>query len=340
MTWTRFQRIAFAAFLCLEGLIFMGAMVRATGSGLGCPDWPFCYGCWIPPTNAASIDFSKLDLAKFREKAARLGEDPASITVETLRARFDSLETWIEYLNRVSSLPLFVALLAMLVASFRQPPRAMIGTSVTALVLFFMNAVIGALVVKSLLKPNNVTMHMALAILLQCVLVFAAWRGRERPWMMELNESAAGRLRLLAWMIFVMVVMEGIMGSQVRELTDDLARQHARQPRSAWTAQLEHSAVYLVHRSFSWILVAAGVAFAWLIRKSAGRLRWIESAIVSFIGIQMLLGLVLSQVGIVKLAQILHIGVSSLLVSAIFLWLLAARPALGHRGSGALPAIG
>src|SRR6186713_1356731 len=119
MTWTRFQRIAFTAFICLEALIFMGAVVRATGSGLGCPDWPFCYGCWIPPTRADRIDFSKLDLTKFREKAARIGEDPAGITVETLRARFDPLETWIEYLNRVSSLPLFIVLLAMLVASFK-----------------------------------------------------------------------------------------------------------------------------------------------------------------------------------------------------------------------------
>jgi len=340
MIWTRFQRISLVAFLCLEGLIFMGAVVRATGSGLGCPDWPFCYGCWIPPFNAAGIDFSKLDLAKFREKAARIGEDPAGITVETLRARFDPVETWIEYLNRVSSLPLLVALIVLLFASFRQPPRALAVASAAALLLFLMNAVIGALVVKSLLRPNTVTLHMALAILLQCVLVFAAWRGREQPWAIPLDAASAGRVRWLALLTFLLVVIEGIMGSQVRELTDELARLHARQPRATWTAQLEHSTLYLAHRSFSWVLAAAGLAFAVLVRKAAGRLRWLETVIVGLIGLQMLLGLVLSQVGIVRLAQILHIGASSLLVSALFLWLLAARRTPPAGGSGATPVIG
>ena len=49
----------------------------------------------------------------------------------------------------------------------------------------------------------------------------------------------------------------------------------------------------------------------------------------------MLLGVVLSLVGIVRLAQIFHIGASSLLISALFLWQLAARPAVPERGSGA-----
>jgi cytochrome c oxidase assembly protein subunit 15 len=63
---TRFQRLALTAYICVEALLFVGAAVRASGSGLGCPDWPFCYGCWMPPTSSADIDFNKLDLAKFR----------------------------------------------------------------------------------------------------------------------------------------------------------------------------------------------------------------------------------------------------------------------------------
>ena len=120
-----FQRIALTAFVCLEVLIFFGAIVRATGSGLGCPDWPRCYGCLIPPTNAADINFEKLDLTKFREKAARLGEDPSRITIATLRARFDPLETWIEYLNRLSSIPLFIAVCIPFIRwPFRNEPES------------------------------------------------------------------------------------------------------------------------------------------------------------------------------------------------------------------------
>ena len=80
---TRFQRVAVTAFVCLEILIFIGAGVRATGSGLGCPDWPFCYGRMVPPTSADQIDFTKLDIEKFRKKAAQHGRDPATITPPT-----------------------------------------------------------------------------------------------------------------------------------------------------------------------------------------------------------------------------------------------------------------
>ena len=75
--WTRFQRLAVIAFVTVEVLIFVGAVVRASGSGLGCPDWPFCYGCLVPPTKAEDINFDRLDIEKFRAKAARHGRQCA-----------------------------------------------------------------------------------------------------------------------------------------------------------------------------------------------------------------------------------------------------------------------
>lgn len=317
----RFQRIALSTFVCLEVLIFLGAIVRATGSGLGCPDWPRCYGCLVPPTNAADINFEKLDLTKFKEKAARIGEDPASITIETLRARFDPLETWIEYLNRVSSLPLLIALLALMIAAFKQPVRSLRWSAIAAMVLFLMNAVIGALVVKSLLKPNTVSLHMALAIVMLSVLVFTVWRGAPTPWRFTLREPWVHQLAIG---LFVLVAIEGIMGSQVREMTDALARTHAGHPRSEWVGELEHTWVYLVHRSFSWLILGSGIWFFVQMKQCLGRLRALEAAILGLIVAQMLLGVVLSQIGIVRIAQVLHIGLSSLLVSALCLWLLGA----------------
>lgn len=317
----RFQRIALASFVCLEVLIFLGAIVRATGSGLGCPDWPRCYGCLVPPTDAADIDFSRLDLTKFKEKAARLGEDPASITIDTLRARFDPLETWIEYLNRVSSLPLLIALAFLLVAAFRQPLPSLRWSALGATVLFLMNAVIGALVVKSLLKPNTVSLHMFLAIVMLSVLVYTVWRGADKPWRFGVDEVS---IRWLGVGLFVLVAIEGIMGSQVREMTDALARTHAGHARSEWVGELEHSWTYLVHRSFSWLILGCGIWFFVRMKQTLRRARALELSILALITAQMLLGVVLSQVGIIRVAQVLHIGLSSLLVSALFLWLLGA----------------
>ncbi|TDU80987.1 cytochrome c oxidase assembly protein subunit 15 [Prosthecobacter fusiformis] len=328
MTWTRFQRLALIAFITVEVLIFVGAVVRATGSGLGCPDWPFCYGCVVPPTSAEDIDFTKIDLEKFRAKAARHGRDPATITPETLKAEFDPVATWVEYINRLTSLPVGFSMLALLIASFGQirlQRKRVFLASVTAFALVLINAWLGARVVFSGLKPGIITLHMALAILLQCVLVYTAWRANDRPWTLPWKNSLpSSRLRWLAWGLFALIVIEGVMGSQVRELTDHLAHTHAGEPRSQWVIELENSWVYLVHRSFSWLILVAGIAFLQLSRKHLTRAGWLEWSIISLIFSQMILGIVLAHVGIVGIAQVLHIGLSSLLVSALFLWLLGS----------------
>ena len=323
----RFQRVALTAFVCLEVLIFIGAMVRATGSGLGCPDWPFCYGCWVPPTSADQIDFTKLNIDKFKAKAAQHGRDPATITVESLKAEFDPVATWVEYSNRLSSIPLTLSVLALVVASFGNIRGPMVRVRLAAwiaLVCLLLNAWLGARVVLSGLKPGTITTHMALAILMLCVLVYAVWASTDRPWRLELTSSAPAP-RALALLLFALVVGEGIMGSQVRELTDHLATVHSGHPRGEWVHELEQSWVYLVHRSFSWLILAAGIGFVRNMKRARGSLGWLERSVMGLILAQMLLGVVLSQIGIVRVAQVLHIGLSSLLVSALFLVLLATK---------------
>jgi len=323
------QRLALISFLSVELLVFMGAIVRATGSGLGCPDWPFCYGRAVPPTQAEEIDFEHLDLEKFRRKAAQYGRDPATITPESIRAEFNATHTWIEYINRLSATPVGLATLVFLVAAFLQRkrhPRVYLAAGISfALVLI--NAWLGAKVVLSGLKPGIITLHMALAILLLCVLVYAAWRAAPEP----LQLPVPAWLRTLAWVLFVLVVIEGVLGSQVREMTDHLARTHAGEPRSDWVDELEHSWMYLVHRSGSWLILGLALWFGVAARRQlTGGLTWLEKGIVGLVLSQMLLGILLANVGILPTAQVLHIGLSSLLVSGLFLWLLAAKPTATH----------
>jgi len=51
--WIRF--LSTLSVLCVFGLVVLGGVVRVTGSGLGCPDWPLCYGSWIPPLEYTAI---------------------------------------------------------------------------------------------------------------------------------------------------------------------------------------------------------------------------------------------------------------------------------------------
>src|SRR6185295_1965554 len=110
-----FHRLTILALLAVYILILVGGIVRSTGSGMGCPDWPTCFGRFIPPTSVSQLpDDYKEQYAAYRnkknEKFARylslIGLDNTaqqilsdkSILVE---ADFNPSKTWIEYFNRL-----------------------------------------------------------------------------------------------------------------------------------------------------------------------------------------------------------------------------------------------
>ena len=323
-----YQRVAMAALASVMLLIFVGALVRATGAGLGCPDWPFCWGCYVPPLSVDDVDFEKIDMERFKAKVGRLGADPDTITEETLRAMFNPVHVWTEYINRLTSLPvgLFTLIAAgMSIGQWRRGRRLVGLCGFLSLGVVLANAWLGRNVVLSGLKPGIITAHMALAIVLLGLLVYMAWRGTDDPWVLTLADKHRKALRIVIVVLLCLTIFEGLMGSQVREMTDQLAKTHVDEPRSAWTDELEHTWVYLIHRSFSWVVLGTAISFYLLARKALSQgCRWLEKSILGLVLAQMVLGIVLSQVGILAAAQILHIGLSSLLVSALALWILGA----------------
>ncbi len=323
-----FQKVALAALLSVIVLIFVGAIVRATGAGLGCPDWPKCWGRFIPPTSVDQVDFDQLNLDRFKKKAARHGRDPDSITEASLREEFNPTHVWTEYINRLTSLPVGFFTLATMVLAFgewRRGRRGVFVGAVAAFILVLWNAWLGSQVVLSGLKPGIITLHMFLAILLMCVLVYVAWRGCEEPWRLSFRDGTGKWATICLIILFASTIFEGLMGSQVREMTDQLAKLHPDEPRSAWTKELEQSWMYLAHRSFSWFVLGAALAFYWLAHRSLVNCgSWLEKGILGIVLAQMVLGLILAHVGVLRVVQILHIGLSSLLVSGLFLWLLGA----------------
>jgi heme A synthase len=124
-------------------LITVGALVRATGSGDGCPGWPKCYGRLVPPFTY----------------------HPGHTLAQAL----------IEYSHRLTAFLVFVSIALLAVHAwrrYRSVPKV-VRPATAALALWLFQAVLGGLVVKFGLNPLLVTAHLATAMLLAAVLVIA-----------------------------------------------------------------------------------------------------------------------------------------------------------------------
>jgi cytochrome c oxidase assembly protein subunit 15 len=319
------HRAAQAALASLILLVFVGATVRATGSGLGCPDWPTCWGCLIPPWKASQIDPARLDLDRFRRNAERHGIDPATITPETVLSRFNPVHTWVEFLNRLTSLPLGLSTLALFVGSFFAERRRgwLCVVAFLSLADVAFNAWLGAEVVHSGLKPGVITLHMALAFGLICLLTTAVrltGKASMRP--VATFGPLRRRIAVVSVLFFLCLVVEGILGSQVREHTDELAKSAGHLARAEWTGLLEQTTIYLVHRSASWsLLVTSALLLFWVQcspRPGAVRPRLL------FVGVlaMMVMGVILAHVAVFRVIQVLHVGMTAVLLSVAWAWLL------------------
>jgi protoheme IX farnesyltransferase len=137
---TRFQRLAVATTTATFLLIAVGGLVRATDSGLGCPDWPRCFGKLTPPPN---------------------------------------LHAWIEHSHRLVAAVVIVLVALTVVAAFRtRQSRAIRWASIGALAMVIAQAVLGAIVVWAKLEAESVTLHLATALALVALLELIAFRSR------------------------------------------------------------------------------------------------------------------------------------------------------------------
>ena len=138
---TRFQKLTAATLVMTFALITIGVVVRSTGSGLGCPDWPFCYGQVIPP----------------------LGDPKA----------------WIEWIHRtVAALIGFMVLgIAFLAFVDHRDRRSTLWPSVGALLLVGFQAWLGRETVRLGNSGESVTAHLAAAMSVLGLLVFILARS-------------------------------------------------------------------------------------------------------------------------------------------------------------------
>jgi cytochrome c oxidase assembly protein subunit 15 len=241
-----------------------------------------------------------------------------------LKAEFNPRHVWTEFTNRLFSLPVGFFSLATFIASFhfRKTRPLLFWLSFSGLLLVLANAWMGARVVYSGIAPGVLSTHLALAMALICVLTYCVWAGAERPLKVTMTGKARP-LRMIVLALLIMVVIEGILGTQIREMTDQLAKAHIDAPRETWIGELEQSMTYFVHRSFSWVLLLTSVvAYTLAKRQQQDGATPSQTGVLVIMFAQMILGLVMAQIHIYSWVQVLHVGLAAILLALVFRWYL------------------
>jgi cytochrome c oxidase assembly protein subunit 15 len=137
----QYLRIAYGALIALTLIVMTGAAVRLTGSGLGCPTWPKCYGSYYPPLNSHAV---------------------------------------IEFSNRLISVPVVLAAGFAWLGALRRRPYRRDLTRLGALLPLgvIAQAVLGGFTVKGALDYGWVMGHFALSMLILLAAVLLVWRAR------------------------------------------------------------------------------------------------------------------------------------------------------------------
>lgn len=221
-------------------LILVGGVVRATGSGLGCPDWPKCFGQWIPPTDVSELP------ADYKEVFKVAGKQIAD---------FDAFKTWTEYLNRLLGAVIGMMIIGVVICSyaFKGQKSGLILYSWAALFLVSFQGWVGAVVVQTHLAAYMITIHMFLALCLVYLLLWLLRVAQERTYGKGLKWENLWRTKSLILVLFILSLLQVLLGTQVREAIDFVVKTYPDVLRGDW---VERSGMtFLIHRSFSLVLL-------------------------------------------------------------------------------------
>ena len=232
-------------------VIIAGSVVRATGSGMGCPDWPKCFGKWVPPTSISQLP------TNYKELYA--GEHHAV-------AEFNALNTWTEYLNRLAGalLGLLIFLQFIFSLKLRKEDINLFRYSILELILIGFQGWLGAKVVSSNLAPVKITIHMVVALIILSLAILIIYRAKKRVKDDEITVTNPA-VKKIGLVIFFATILQILLGTQVREEVDVLLKNFDPIYRNEIVSYL--SGYFKVHRSFSILITILNGWFILKIRK-------------------------------------------------------------------------
>lgn len=295
----RFRRFGILTIATVFILILVGGLVRSTGSGMGCPDWPKCFGKWVPPT-----DISELP-PDYKEQFKNASHEVAD---------FDVYKTWTEYVNRLLGVltGFFIFLTVFFALPYRKKDATVFWFSFLAFILVGFQGWIGSKVVSSNLAHWMVTIHMIVALVIVGLLIYTITRSQDFVVEQQNNDTSLKNIMLA---ILVVSLIQTISGTQVRENVDAVALVMGEQNRQHWVSALGDW--FTFHRSFSFASFLLTVVMLRKFRAAFLRNSVIYKAalaLIILISVQIFSGKILDNWGFPKQIQSIHLFVGSLIV--------------------------
>ncbi|PVY41657.1 COX15/CtaA family protein [Pontibacter virosus] len=331
----RFRNIGVLTVLAVYFLILVGGIVRSTGSGMGCPDWPKCFGSWVPPTDVSQLPDDYLEVYKeqrvdknkrlagfldkigFDKVAGQLRDHP----LQHIETDFNVTKTWIEYINRLVGvvIGILIFLTVLYAIPYLKTDKSVFYLSLLSFVLVGFQGWLGSIVVSTNLLPVTITIHMALALVIVALLQYAVIRSQAA--FITPRFEASKHLLTVIGLVAAATFVQILIGTQVREEVDIVAFEMNGSNRDLWVDQLGLS--FNIHRSFSILLLALHLYMAYLIYKLKDRqlnmmVNWMMVLLVAEIAF----GVIMAYFAIPAFLQPLHLTIATLLFGVQFLILI------------------
>lgn len=338
-TSSRFLAWARITLFFVYAVILAGAVVRATGSGMGCPDWPKCFGHYVPPTDISQLqyeegrEFRKGHFIIWNEalwKARRdlvagkeINPDDWEKYTKHDYAKFNPSHTWTEYVNRLMGATLGIVSFITLLVSLKYWKRDKTITLLSTLAVFLIGfeAWLGAKVVDSNLAPVKITTHMIVALVILAVVLWMIQRAKASVNAAALKISSGIKALLITALVFSL--LQTALGTQVREEIDEIANRMQDQNRDLWIEQL--GAAFNIHRLFALAVLLINAALVWQLHRSIqgpSVLKTMSRLLMALLIFELGVGTVLSRFGIPAAFQPVHLLFSAFIFGVQFkMWM-------------------
>ena len=337
----RFLRINLISILSLFLLILAGGIVRSSGAGMGCPDWPKCFDQYIPPTDISQLpaDYKEkyvqqrvkknerfatlLDKAGYRDLAQKIRNDESIKIPE----EFNPVKTYTEYINRL--IGALTGIFLLLTFIFAIPLRKINGKlfwfSILNILLVVFQAWLGSIVVSTNLVAWIITVHMLIAILILAVSIYTYHEAKVIRNEYLLTNKASVMIKFTAVLALIVSVIQITIGSEVREGIDAVKTQFPELARGEWLSEVGR--IFSYHKDIALFTVVINVILYFLLKQRFQKDTVIKSAnfLLIFILLQMFTGVTLNYFDLAAWAQAPHILLATLMFGTQFYLLLLLK---------------